>query len=108
MTPSFKILFVVGLVLLGCVLVRAEEKPAYRVLGADNGRVAIVAADGKVEWEYPNKAECHDVCLLPNGNLLMVTGRATVSEITPDKKVAWSYEAKPKDGYKGRVEVHAF
>src|SRR5262245_57384664 len=101
MTPSFRILLAAGLVMIGCV-VRAKEQRASRVLGADNGRVAVVAADGKVEWEYANKAECHDVCLLPGGNVLMVTGRATVSEITPDKKVAWSYEAKPKEGYKGR------
>ena len=26
----------------------------------------------------------------------------------PDKKIVWKYEAKPKAGYKGRVEVHAF
>lgn len=83
-------------------------KPAYRVLGADKGRVAIVDAAGKVEWEYVNKAECHDLWLLPNGNILMATGRATVSEVAPDKKIVWSYESKPKEGYTGKVEVHAF
>ena len=46
--------------------------------------------------------------LLPNGNLLLHTGPATVIEMTPEKKVVWKYEAKPKEGYKGRVEVHAF
>ena len=28
--------------------------------------------------------------------------------MTPDKKVVWKYEAKPKEGYKGRIEIHAF
>ncbi len=88
--------------------VATNEKPEHRVLGADKGHVAIVKPTGEVEWEYPNKAECHDLWLLPNGNVLMATGRATVAEVSPDKKVVWSYEAKPKPGYNGRVEVHAF
>ena len=28
--------------------------------------------------------------------------------MTPEKKIVWKYEAKPKAGYKGRVEIHAF
>lgn len=89
----------------------ADDPPrpsAYRVLGADNGRVAILGSKGEIEWEYPNKAECHDLHLLPNGNILMATGRATVSEVTREKKIVWQYEAKAKTGYAGRVEVHAF
>ncbi len=87
---------------------RAEDKPAYRVLAADKGRVALVNAKGEVEWEVANKAEVHDVALLPNGNVLFPDGRASVAEMTPDKKIVWRYEAKPKPGYKGHVEVHAF
>src|SRR5262245_61204661 len=107
MFPS-RLLAIACLVLFCGVLRSGEDKPAYRVLGADTGHVAIVGPDGKLEWDYPNKAECHDLTLLPGGNILMVTGRATVSEVTRDKKIVWNYEAKPKDGYKGRVEVHAF
>ncbi|MCE9606564.1 MAG: PQQ-binding-like beta-propeller repeat protein, partial [Planctomycetia bacterium] len=29
-------------------------------------------------------------------------------EMTPAKEIAWQYEALPKSGYAGRVEVHAF
>lgn len=88
--------------------VTAAEPPKYRVLAQDKGRVAVVGPDGKVEWEVACKYNSHDIHLLPNGNFLLHTGPATVTEMTPDKQVVWKYEAKPKDGYKGRVEVHAF
>jgi Mal s 1 allergenic protein-like len=87
---------------------RADDKPAYRVLAADKGHVAIVNARGEVEWEVPNKHEVHDLALLPNGNVLMPITPSTVVEMTPEKKVVWSYEAKQKAGYTGRIEIHAF
>jgi hypothetical protein len=86
----------------------AADPPKYRVLAQDRGRVAIVGADGKVEWEVECKYNSHDIHLLPNGNLLLHTGPATVTEMTPEKEVVWRYEARPKAGYAGRVEVHAF
>ena len=86
----------------------AADAPRYRVLAQDKGKVAIVNADGKVEWEVECKYNSHDIHLLPNGNLLLHTAAATVTEMTPKKEVVWKYEAKPKEGYKGRVEVHAF
>jgi hypothetical protein len=84
------------------------KHPGYRVLAQDKGKVAIIGTDGKVEWEVECKYNSHDIHLLPNGNLLLHTGATTVTEMTPKKEVVWKYEAKPKDGYKGRVEVHAF
>src|SRR5918999_2971544 len=84
------------------------EPPKYRVLAQDKGRVAIVGPDGKVEWEVECKHNSHDIHLLPSGNVLLHTGPVTVTELTPKKEVVWKYEAKPKEGYKGRVEVHAF
>ena len=84
------------------------DVPAHRVLAQDKGHVAVVGADGKVEWEVPCKQNSHDIALLPGGNFLLHTGPATVTEMTPKKEVVWRYEAKPKPGYTGRVEVHAF
>ena len=84
------------------------KHPGYRVLSQDKGKVAIIGTDGKVEWEVECKYNSHDIALLPNGNLLLHTAGATVTEMTPKKEVVWKYEAKPKEGYKGRVEVHAF
>lgn len=86
----------------------AADPPKYRVLAQDKGKVAIVAADGTVEWEVECKYNSHDIHLLPNGNLLLHTAAATVTEMTPKKEVVWKYEAKPKEGYTGKVEVHAF
>ncbi len=85
-----------------------SASPSYRVLGNDRGRVAILDADGKVEWEYRSGFDGHDVSLLPNGNVLLATGAARIAEVNRDKKIVWQYESKPKKGYKGRVEVHAF
>jgi len=41
------------------------------------GKVFIVTADGKAEWEYPAET-CNDLWVLPNGNLL-VSGEKQVS-----------------------------
>ena len=55
-------------------------------------------AEGKVEWEAPCTFVSHDISVLPNGNILLHTGPATIVEMTPEKKVVWQYTAKPKDG----------
>lgn len=101
------------LVLLTAAAPAREDKPAvdrtaYRVLGHDRGKVAIVTPAGEVEWEYRAEVDGHDVWLLPNGNVLLALGKAHVAEVSKDKKVVWEYKSKPKEGYKGRVEVHAF
>ena len=80
----------------------------HRVLGADKGKVAVVESDGKVSWEYPNPFTVHDLARLPNGNIMFQSGAATVVEVSPEKKVVWSYTSKPKAPYKGAIEVHAF
>jgi hypothetical protein len=88
----------------------AADPVAHRVLAADRstGKVAIVGPDGKVEWEFANKHDVHDLHMLPNGNVLTHTSHTTVVEISPKKEVVWKYESRPKAGYTGRVEVHAF
>jgi len=86
------------------------DKVTHRVLAADRGtgKVAIVNEKGDVEWELPNKHDVHDLHLLPDGNLLLHTSPTTIVEVNRDKKTVWQYEAKPKQGYTGKVEVHAF
>ena len=94
--------------LIGADTLSRAAEPAYRVLGQDKGHVAIVGPGGKVEWEVPCKHNSHDIAQLAGGNLLLHTGHTTIVELTPEKKVVWRYEAKPKQGYDGRVEIHAF
>ena len=87
-----------------------SKAPAYKVLAADRGtgKLAIVNDKGEVEWEYKNTHDVHDLHLLANGNILTHVSHTKIVEITPKKEIVWSYESKPKEGYKGRVEVHAF
>ena len=56
------------------------------------GKVFVVSADGKVEWEHPAPS-CNELWVLPSGNLLFTTGHG-VKEVTREKKVVFSYESK--------------
>ena len=86
-----------------------DDRSHYRVLGADNNRIAIVNSKGQVEWEIPNEARAnHDIQLLPNGNILFHTGWTTIKEITPDKKIVWQYELTGKPGNTGKFTLHSF
>lgn len=102
-----------GLLLLSVLALTARSwavgaEGGYRVLAADKGKVAIVDAAGKVEWEYANNAEAHDLWQLKNGNVLLPLSRTTIAEVNREKQVVWKYESKPKAGYSGAIEVHAF
>lgn len=56
------------------------------------GKVFIVSAAGKVEWEHAAPS-CDELWALPDGNLLFTTGHG-VKEVTREKKVVFSYESK--------------
>jgi outer membrane protein assembly factor BamB len=55
------------------------------------GKVFIVNAEGRVEWEYAT-GQCNDIWALPNGNLLFNTGHG-VKEVTRQKAVVFSYNS---------------
>ena len=65
------------------------------------GKVAAVAADGKIEWEFPCKNP-QDIWRLPNGNTLFCFVSGAI-ELSPEQKIVWEYKA-PADV---KVEVHA-
>lgn len=56
------------------------------------GKVFIVSAEGKAEWDYPAPS-CNDLWVLPNGNLLFNTGHG-VREVTREKQVVFDYQSK--------------
>ena len=64
----------------------------HRFLCCDyqGNRVAIVAADGTVEWEFagPNPQDCW---MLPNGNVLFCHHDGA-TEVSRERKVVWEYK----------------
>src|SRR4029079_4114374 len=105
-----RLLLTVAIVLVAQTSTVWAQGKDYRVLGADKKRVAIVNAKGEIEWEVPNPdaREIHDIQMLPNGNVLFQTSYTTVVEMNRDKQVVWRYEAKPKEGYAERIEIHSY
>jgi len=79
------------------------------VLLQGDGKLAILAADGAIEWQMP-WGGIHDLHRLANGHILVQQDMVRVVEIDPvQKAVVWSYDAGKQNGNDGRrVEVHAF
>jgi hypothetical protein len=65
---------------------------AFACTDYSQGKVFLVTAAGKAEWEYP-AASCNDLWVLPSGNLLFNTGHG-VREVTRDKQVVFDYQSK--------------
>ena len=62
-------------------------------------KVAVVSAEGKVEWEYPC-SHPQDCWVLPDGHFLFCHAGGAI-ELTADRQIAWEYKAGEK------TEVHA-
>ncbi len=64
-------------------------------------QVMKVIRDGQVAWTYsiPGKEEYGDCTMLSNGNIVF-SRRLSASEVTPEKKIVWHYEAPPN------TEIH--
>lgn len=101
----------IAFVVLAGLPLRAEQTgPPRRVVAADyeKERLAMLSADGRVEWETPVR-NIHDLHVLPSGNLLFQTDWTKLVETNPKGEIVWSYDAAGSNGNAGRkVEVHAF
>ena len=92
---AFQISFVA---LLACLLpanfaqAGVTNGHAFACTDYTQGKVFIVALDGKIQWEYQTTS-CNDLWVLPNGNLLFNTGHG-VKEVTRDKRVVFDYQSK--------------
>jgi hypothetical protein len=88
-----------------------EPPPGKRLIMADYSKrnIAILAADGTVEWEY-KIGDLHDLHVLPDGNVLFQTSYTRLLEVEPkSNRVVWQYDSATANGNAGRkVEVHAF
>ena len=83
----------IGLAVVGLRLDAAETSTRHRFLCCDyqGNKVAMVAADGSVEWEFAAQTP-QDCWLLPNGNVLFCY-RNGAKEVSRDKQVVWEYKA---------------
>lgn len=111
MAPRPRAVFLALCLAVTVTTVAAAQAPhaGHRVLLQGNGRLAILARDGAVEWEMP-WGGIHDLHRLPDGHILVQQDMVRVVEIDPvAKAVVWSYDASRSNGNAGRrVEVHAF
>jgi outer membrane protein assembly factor BamB len=89
----------------------AQDSPGRRLLAADYSthRVAILAADGKIEWEAKTDSD-HDLQLLPDGHVLYQSNFQHLIEADPKtNQTVWEYDSSKMNGNAGKpVEVHAF
>lgn len=78
----------------GCALAAEPATNRHAFAGTDYsaGKVFLVSADGRAEWEYA-AASCNDLWVLPNGNLLFNTGHGA-REVTRTKQVVFDYQSK--------------
>ncbi|MCA9246096.1 MAG: PQQ-binding-like beta-propeller repeat protein [Planctomycetales bacterium] len=97
------------IVFSGLFLAAEPVCAAHRLIVQGNGKLAIVAADGDIEWEMP-WGGIHDIHWLENGHVMVQRGHAEVAEIDiATKEVVWSYNSAQANGNAGKpVEVHAF
>ena len=83
-------------------IVSLDPKPfGRRLLVSDyvGNKVAIVAADGRIEWQTPAEHP-QDSWLLPNGNVLFSHVHGA-KEVKPDLTVVWEYVADAKTEIQG-------
>jgi len=100
MKTAFSLVFRPLLVVLAVTqlgpFVGAEEPAAkghpFACTDYRTGKVYLVSADGKIEWEYA-ASSCNDLWVLPNGNLLFNTGHGA-REVTRTKEVVFDYQSK--------------
>jgi outer membrane protein assembly factor BamB len=76
--------------------VAENKKINHRFLCCDyqGNKVALIANDGTVEWEY-SAGNPQDCWLLPSGNIL-ICHRNGIKEVNLKKEVVWEYKAPPK------------
>lgn len=93
----------------GLALATHAGAAQLRLVTQGANKLAIVGADGEIEWEL-EWGGIHDIHVLPGGNLMVQCGASQVVEIDLETRaVVWTYDAAKSNGNDGRsVEVHSF
>jgi homoserine O-acetyltransferase len=67
---------------------------SFLYAGEGGGMNIYLIKDGKVAWSYshPGRGEISDATMLSNGNILFAH-QFGVTEVSPDKKIVWNYDA---------------
>lgn len=86
------------LILLSLPTVARAAHP-FLCADANAGKVCVVSADGKIEWEHSCR-HAQDCWRMPNGNYLFCFASGAM-EMSPDHKTVWEYKAPEK------TEVHS-
>lgn len=83
------------------LLVTSTARAAHPFFCTDSfgNKVALVGADGKIQWEYPCQHP-QDCWVLANGDFLFCH-RGGAIELNRERQVVWEYKADPK------TEVHS-
>ena len=69
----------------------------FMYAGESHDRKIFIVRHGEIVWTYDDpsgKGEISDAVMLSNGNILFAH-QFGVTEITPEKKVVWNYDAPP-------------
>lgn len=83
----------------------------HRFFAADYEKrvMAIVGADGKVEWKREMKGGCHDAWVQSDGKILWTPSGDKIFEIDPKaNSETLIYDSRKHGEVKGNVEIHAF
>jgi hypothetical protein len=72
----------------------ASGKVEHRFVSgiSGGGPIAIVAADGHIEWQHQVAGEANDVWALANGHVAFAH-KDGATELSADEQVVWSYDA---------------
>src|SRR5687768_3615231 len=97
---SMRLLFAILCSACFSALSFADDAPARRFITADSskGRIAIIDAAGKTEWEY-KIGPLHDLHVLDDGHVLFQTSWTRIIEVDPKtNKVVWEYDSATQNG----------
>ena len=108
---KYSVLTIVALTVCAVCPARGADVSSERheVIAADKGHIVRYDAAGKAVWEFSDVGGIHRIQQLKNGNILCQQGWQKIIEVTPEKKIVWSYDAANSNGNKGKkLEIHAF